>query len=95
MKLKEIKTYDVKSKNYTNGSLYVNCGKIFCGVAIPDKNDNFYHFYSEHEYIFPSIRKKTLEDILIHVECSLKEFVKKITYSEKIIKKSCTSPKQS
>jgi len=68
------------------GSIRIYVGQLYCGVAEPIKEEiDLYHFHSFYDFIeagAPEGNGKTLEDIKMQVELSLKEFANKFCYTK-------------
>lgn len=77
--LREVKVWGGPS---TDGTVRIYCGSLHVGYAIPlrGSDDEFYTFDNFFPLLIhiPSKKDKVLEDIIIAVELSFKELLKKI-----------------
>lgn len=82
IELKKITTWQEKEDGVDTGIIRFYISNILLGIATPVRNkEEIYSFENCLDYHivrFNDSENLTLEDIHTHIECSLKEFLKKI-----------------
>ena len=80
IEIKTLRTWTEKQDGYPDGTLRIYCGNIHCGNAIPTRGKiEGWHFENLMEVVsVPPRTDLSLDEIMTHIELSLKEFCKKV-----------------